>query len=55
MKARKLIEGAAFGPDTLKVVSAAFEAAWKEVARRVRKDDPLAIQEARMFVADVVL
>lgn len=55
MKARRLIDGAAFGPDTLKIVSAAFDAAWQEVAEIVRKDDPIAIEEGRLFVADAVL
>jgi hypothetical protein len=32
MSARQLIEGASFGPETLKVVGEAFDAAWAEIA-----------------------
>ena len=30
MKARKLIEGATYGPETLKVIGKAFDDAWSE-------------------------
>jgi len=32
MQARKLIEGASFGPDALKVITQAFADAWSEIA-----------------------
>jgi len=32
MRARRIIEGAAFGPEVVRAASAAFEAAWKEIA-----------------------
>lgn len=32
MRARRIIEGAAFGPETIQVASEAFEAAWSEIA-----------------------
>jgi len=32
MKARKLIDGAAFGPDALKALGQAFDEAWREIA-----------------------
>jgi hypothetical protein len=32
MRARRIIEGAAFGPDTVQAASAAFESAWAEIA-----------------------
>lgn len=54
MKARRLIDGVAFGPETLKVVGQAFEAAWGEIASSVH-DDPLAIEAARLSIADAVL
>ena len=31
MKARKLIEGATYGPETLKVIGKAFDDAWSEI------------------------
>jgi hypothetical protein len=31
MHARKLIDGAAFGPDALKAIGEAFDAAWAEI------------------------
>jgi hypothetical protein len=54
MKARRLIDGASFGPQTLKVVGAAFDAAWDEVAWSVNKDDPLAVESARLCLADAI-
>jgi hypothetical protein len=32
MKARRLIDGASFGPDTLKALGQAFDQAWAEIA-----------------------
>ena len=34
MRARRIIEGAAFGPEVIRTASAPFEAAWKEIADR---------------------
>ena len=34
MKARGMIAGAAFGPDVLKVLYEAFDAAWQEIRDR---------------------
>jgi hypothetical protein len=34
MRARLIIEGAAFGPETLRVAGVAFDAAWAEIAER---------------------
>jgi hypothetical protein len=34
MRARRIIEGAAFGPDVVRTASTAFEAAWAEIAGR---------------------
>ena len=32
MKARQLIQGATYGPETLKVIGKAFDDAWSEIA-----------------------
>ena len=34
MRARRIIEGAAFGPDVVRTASAAFVAAWAEIEER---------------------
>jgi hypothetical protein len=54
MKARKLLDGASFDPPTLKVVGAAFDAAWEEFAFNINIDDPVVV-EARLALADAVL
>ncbi len=54
MRARQLIEGATFGPPALKVVVAAFDAAWAEIAHNFGQD-PAVIEEARLRLADAVL
>jgi hypothetical protein len=38
MKARKLIDGASFGPETLKVVGQAFDEAWTQIAGNFGND-----------------
>jgi hypothetical protein len=35
MRARRIIEGSAFGPDVIRTATAAFEAAWAEIADRI--------------------
>jgi len=40
MQARKLIDGASFGPDALKAIGQAFDEAWAEVAPHF-SGDPL--------------
>ena len=54
MKARRLIDGAAFGPDALKVIGQAFDEAWKEVAGNFG-DDQQDIEAARLKLANAVL
>ena len=54
MKARKLIEGAGFPPDDLKVIFEAFDDAWNEVASGVGSDAG-AIDTARVSLATIVL
>lgn len=54
MKARKLIEGAYYGPDQLKALTEAFNAAWEQLAPRVgpRK---AAADAARVKLANTLL
>jgi hypothetical protein len=54
MQARKLIEGASFGPETLKVVFEAFDQAWGALAPRYGADEP-AIGAARIRLANIKL
>lgn len=54
MKARALIDGAAFEPATLRVVKQAFDAAWAEIAPAYGSD-PVAIENARLDLARAVL
>jgi hypothetical protein len=55
MRARQLIDGASFGPDALKVMGEAFDAAWAEMYVRVVGTNPVAIEAARLKLADAVL
>ncbi len=55
MKARRLIEGADFDPDTLGVVFAAFDAAWQEIASHFDAENPAQIEQARLQLAHAVL
>jgi hypothetical protein len=54
MQARKLIENAAFGPETLKVLFQAFDEAWAVLAPRYGNDAP-AIDAARARLASILL
>jgi hypothetical protein len=54
MSARQLIDGAAFGPDALRAIGQAFDAAWKEVAANFGSD-PHEIDAARLRLANAVL
>ena len=54
MKARRLIEGAAFGPETLKAVGEAFEQAWAQIARNFG-DTPTQVENARLRLAEAML
>ena len=53
-KARQLIDGASFGPDTLKAIGQAFDEAWQEIAGNFG-DDPPDIERARLRLANAVL
>ena len=54
MRARKLIEGASFGPDTLKALFQAFDEAWAVLAPRYG-NDAQAIDAARTRLAIILL
>ena len=53
MKARRLIEGASYHPDTLKVMGEAFDQAWAEIAGNFAS--PTDIEVARTKLAEAVL
>lgn len=54
MKARKVIEGASYGPEALKVIGEAFDAAWSEIAHHF-EGEPGQIEVARERLAHAVL
>jgi hypothetical protein len=54
MKARRLIDGAAFGPETLKAMGEAFDQAWAEIAGNFGRS-PDQIVNARLRLADAML
>jgi hypothetical protein len=53
-KARQLIDGASFGPEALKAIGAAFDAAWAEVAGNFG-NDPFDVEKARLRLAKALL
>jgi hypothetical protein len=53
MRARQLIDGATLGPDALKAIGQAFDAAWDEIADRF--DEPLAVEATRLPLANIIL
>ena len=54
MKARRLIDGAAFGPATLKAMGEAFEQAWAQIAGNFG-DSPTQLENARLRLAEALL
>jgi len=54
MSACQLIDTTTFGPEALKVIGKAFDAAWAEIASGVGTD-PVAIEVARLKLANAVL
>jgi hypothetical protein len=54
MRAKKLIEGASYGPEALKIVCQAFEEAWTSIAGNFG-DDPAVIEAARINLAKIIL
>jgi len=54
MKARALISAASYGPETLKVIFQAFDAAWAEIAHHF-EGYPTQVDAARERLAHAVL
>jgi hypothetical protein len=54
MTARKLIEGASFGPEALKVITEAFDRAWASIAGGFG-NDPSDVEKARLRLATALL
>ena len=54
MSASQLVDTATFGPEALKAIGQAFDAAWAEIASEVGTD-PVAIEAARLKLATAVL
>lgn len=52
MRAHRIIEGSAFGPDVIRTATAAFEAAWNEIADRI---DTSLHEEAREALATAIM
>ena len=52
MRARRIIEGAAFGPEVLKLVTQAFDEAWDVVAHKFTADEQ---DHARAELAEAVM
>jgi hypothetical protein len=53
-KARQLIDGASYGPETVKAMGQAFDEAWLTIASTFGSD-PQDIEKARMRLARAVL
>jgi hypothetical protein len=54
MKVRRLIDGVSYGPETLKAITQAFDAAWDEIAATFG-NDPKDIERARLRLAHAIL
>ena len=54
MKARRLIDGASFGPDTLKAMGDAFDQAWAQIAGNFG-DSPSQVENAKLRLAEAML
>src|SRR5262245_44330590 len=54
MRARELIDGASFGPDALRAIGEAFEAAWADIAGNFG-NDPADIETGRYKLATALL
>ena len=54
MRARRVIDGAAFGPETVKAMGEAFDQAWAEVSVHFG-DTPSQIENARLRLAEAML
>jgi hypothetical protein len=54
MKARQLIDGASYGPETVKAMGEAFDQAWAEISGNFG-DNPTQIESAQLRLADAVI
>ena len=54
VEARQLVDGASFGPEALKVIGQAFDAAWVQIAGYFG-NDPIDIKKGRIRLAHAVL
>jgi hypothetical protein len=54
MKARRLIDGASFGPDALKAIGEAFDEAWKTIEANFGSDQQ-EVETARLKLANALL
>ncbi len=54
MRARALISGSTFGPETLKVITKAFDDAWSEIGPGFSKNG-LQAESARLKLANAIL
>ena len=54
MKARRLIDGATFGPETLKALGEAFDQAWAQIAGNFG-DGSTQVENARLRLAEAML
>lgn len=52
MRARRIIEGAAFGPEVLRTATEAFDKAWEEIAHRF---DASSREDARVILATSII
>jgi hypothetical protein len=52
MRARRIIEGSAFGPEVIRTATKAFESAWEEIADRI---DQSLHEEAREALAAAIM
>jgi hypothetical protein len=52
--ARQLIDGASFGPATLKAMGEAFDQAWAQIAKNFG-DSPSEVENARLRLAEAML
>jgi hypothetical protein len=54
MKARRLIDGASYGPDALKAISQAFDEAWARIADNFGSE-PFSTETGRLRLAEALL
>ena len=54
MKARALIDGAPFGPETVRAMGEAFNLAWARI-KRIFGNVPDAVEAARITLAEAIL